>query len=464
MQQSNIFISTQGRLANVLYEICAAVTYCKRHNLSHNKISLKTIFSNLEDKYKRASLLKVLENSGIKITFVLEVPKNCTIINEDNFLKDIPLNENICFKGYFQNNDFIDYDYIKSLITVPKDIKETILNLYPNVENSVVCHVRRKDYFKYPDVFVTLNAKYIHQVYNKYFKTLHLIVVSDDIEWCQENLSDISNVTFSEQNELIDLMTIMLARGIICSASSFSTIGAVLNNNPNKQVIMIDTYYKNNLVAEHIPDDFILEPLEEKTIAIYYIATNTYKQYFKGFYKTLKYFLPGYKKTVILMTDDSEDIYKKANIVWNHIDHYPWPIITLYKMYLIKNHFYNATYHFYVNANALFKKETDSSKVLTDKLTCSFLQLNGKNPYNEELPYIQGGFFGGPTNIFNKMCTDIINAVNDCLNKQHSIPEYHDETLLNQWYAEHTESCSIIYIYDYVKLTSKKSIDQLKEC
>ena len=142
--------------------------------------------------------MKVLENSGIKITFVLEVPKNCTIINEDNFLKDIPLNENICFKGYFQNNDFIDYDYIKSLITVPKDIKETILNLYPNVENSVVCHVRRKDYFKYPDVFVTLNAKYIHQVYNKYFKTLHLIVVSDDIEWCQENLSDISNVVFSE--------------------------------------------------------------------------------------------------------------------------------------------------------------------------------------------------------------------------------------------------------------------------
>ena len=287
INNKNIYVKTKGRLGNVLYEIFAALTYCKRHDLTFNKIHIKTDFLHHVDYYKKSYLLRFFENSGININFVNSLPEDKIEITENNFLDDLTIGTNYVFDDYFQNNDCIDYDYIKSIITIPSDINKKIHELYPGIDNSVVCHVRRGDYLDLMDYIQVLTPEYIHRIYNKYFIGKQLVVVSDDIKWCQDNLSDIGCVTFSNQNELIDLMTIMSGCGVICSTSSFSTIGSVLNNNPNKTIVICDEYYKkthpNGLVAKHIPDYFILESLyiDSSAEENEKIRTELYKELYK---------------------------------------------------------------------------------------------------------------------------------------------------------------------------------------
>lgn len=73
-----------------------------------------------------------------------------------------------------------------------------------------------------------------------------------------------------------------------------------------------------------------------KHLAIYYIATSNYKMGFVHFKKNLGSFYPDFRKTVIILSDGLEkyDNIVEGNITYKtyHIDHFPWPIITLFKM------------------------------------------------------------------------------------------------------------------------------------
>lgn len=69
-------------------------------------------------------------------------------------------------------------------------------------------------------------------------------------------------------------------------------------------------------------------------IGIYYYATKVYKDYFDGFYKSLNNFFLGMKrKQFYSQTMNKTCIKIKVDIEWHYINHYPWPIISLYKFY-----------------------------------------------------------------------------------------------------------------------------------
>ena len=90
-------------------------------------------------------------------------------------------------------------------------------------------------------------------VIHTYFKDDKFIIISDDITWCKENLSDITNndIKFVDKkcenaleiDILVDLCIPIITKGNIVSPSSFCMFGASINL--NKNMVINKPYYKN---------------------------------------------------------------------------------------------------------------------------------------------------------------------------------------------------------------------------
>ena len=81
-----------------------------------------------------------------------------------------------------------------------------------------------------------LSKQYIENVIQTYCNNLPIICISDDIDWCKRHLSHLKNITFSDLHDeedslLIDFYIQTFTKCNICSASSFSMAGALLNSN-----------------------------------------------------------------------------------------------------------------------------------------------------------------------------------------------------------------------------------------
>lgn len=164
-------------------------------------------------------------------------------------------------------------------------------------------------------------------------------------------------------------------------------------------------------------------------IAIYYIATNKYTMYAENFLDSIKYFWPNQEKTIVLIGTEELKQYEGERdgmkIIYNKETHYPWPVITLYKFYLMKIYKIEADYHFYFNANTIINEyQFDWSWFEGDEIKCSS-HFHYEN-------YIQAGCICIPNNVFDKFCDEHIRRVNHYTQKEFKIPEWHDETILNE--------------------------------
>lgn len=190
-------------------------------------------------------------------------------------------------------------------------------------------------------------------------------------------------------------------------------------------------------------------------IAVYYIATNNYKNLFPEFVESLQNFFPNCKKIVKLISDGLEEYrdYEKGNVkveLCPRINNYPWPIITLYKMWHILENFDDTCeYMCYFNGNATINKHVQDVFNL-DKVTVSYHSFNSNhkayNPWeyininpvsiayleNGTYEYIQGGFFFGKKELIKKLCEEVVEMVKYDTNRS-IIAQWHDESYLNKW-------------------------------
>ena len=198
-------------------------------------------------------------------------------------------------------------------------------------------------------------------------------------------------------------------------------------------------------------------------IGIYYYATKVYKDYFDGFYKSLDNFFPGHEKKVILFTDDIENKYKDMpNVGWHYINHYPWPIITLYKFYRTLenlNDEFDAVFHF--NSNVVFKENVnydDLSNLINNHKIITITHYYDNpyfNPFDKNLRYIQGGVWGGAFQDIKQMLIEHTKLLNYWINEKHVIPQWHDETIFNEWYAKNPNRCVPIDCHKYLTILYK---------
>lgn len=142
--------------------------------------------------------------------------------------------------GYWQSEKYFEENAatIKQNLEIDPRIEYYIEDNYPFIksEKTVSLHIRRTDY-------VSSNGYHPVQPLSYYQQALDLLtydkilVFSDDIEWCKQNLK-FKNIVFSEGNSNIEDLYLMSAcSDNVIANSSFSWWAAWMNKNVDKKII-----------------------------------------------------------------------------------------------------------------------------------------------------------------------------------------------------------------------------------
>jgi len=229
----------QGGLGNQMFQMAAA------YNLSI-KMGVETGFCselhNLPLQGKPIDRYKDNVFSRIKFIEKQTFYSNKNLYKEKKFSYDeIVAPNNTILLGYFQSHKYFkeNEEKVKELFSETDEIKKHLDQKYKHIrfEEATSLHVRRGDY---------LNLQHVHpvctkQYYDNALKTLgkeieNILIFSDDIEWCKQNLK-YDNCEFISDEDYNELYLMSRCKNNIIANSSFSWWGAWLNNDVNKKVI-----------------------------------------------------------------------------------------------------------------------------------------------------------------------------------------------------------------------------------
>ena len=167
-------------------------------------------------------------------------------INHPNEVKD---DDVTVYGGYFQSESHFEKysEAVKSLFSPTKEFIDKIRTEIPIIfeKKVTVVNVRRGDYLHYPNYHPTVSPEYIIKALNQIPTTEHIIVASDDIQWCKENLKGTQGVvTYLEGWKIEEQLWIMsMCHNFVISNSSFSWWAAYLSRQPGKIVIAPETWF-----------------------------------------------------------------------------------------------------------------------------------------------------------------------------------------------------------------------------
>lgn len=188
-------------------------------------------------------------------------------------------------------------------------------------------------------------------------------------------------------------------------------------------------------------------------IGLLTLATNKYTNFVNRLYASAdKHFCCEQEVTYFLFTNKTDFVPEtKRNCKVLHIEHEPWPMITLKRYHSFcryEQELLQMDYVYYCDADMLFVN-TVGNEILSDKVVTTHPGFYNKPrklftydnnpkckayiPPNAGKKYYAGGFNGGKTQQFMKMSRHIMNNINDDLSKG-IIAKWHDESHLNHYF------------------------------
>jgi hypothetical protein len=229
-----IITKLQGGLGNQLFQWAAAENLSIKHqcDIFFDKSYFESSSNGLVTRWNYE--LDKFDNLNI------HEPKEFNLNRiYDNFtFKEIPNHSYL--DGYWQSEKyFIENEKaIKNKLKINDTLKNNIYKKYPILqENTVSLHIRRGDYLNIQDHHPIQTIEYYTNcIEGLDEKNINIIIFSNDIDWCINNLK-YKNLTYAVNNTNIeDLYAMSLCSHNIIANSSFSWWGAWLNNNKNKKV------------------------------------------------------------------------------------------------------------------------------------------------------------------------------------------------------------------------------------
>jgi hypothetical protein len=143
----------------------------------------------------------------------------------------------ICGLSYFQSEKYFDRDIALDLFSPTSEDVQRILGKLPDISDCVSIHVRRGDYLTCPGRHPTLPVSYYTES-AALFPGKKFLVFSDDLKWCELNLSHIPNLQFVYGlSDFEEIWAMSLCSSNIIANSSFSWWGAYLNLSETKTVV-----------------------------------------------------------------------------------------------------------------------------------------------------------------------------------------------------------------------------------
>jgi hypothetical protein len=273
MSQNKVTIDLVGGIGNQLFQISAVLNYAKKYNY-------QPVFTNIlnlpnytgEPRYTYWDIFN--SQNMLHLTEEENINKNqYTNYKEEqfNYTEFRNINKNTCLVGYYQSYKYIEpiKNKIFEIVNSSKLYNDNVDKLYNkiinkfNTNNLISIHIRRGDYLKYTDVHTNLEINYYLNAISKISDQFPVIVFSNDIKWCTNNLPiHISNplyfVTYIENevtefqenqkihSDILELLLMSRIKNNIIANSSFSWWGAYLNTHLDKTVIAPKKWFEKN--------------------------------------------------------------------------------------------------------------------------------------------------------------------------------------------------------------------------
>lgn len=239
--QSNFITSRlQGRTGNMMFQIAHAYAKSLEHNRQFVIPKSESSTTHLENTLFRKLDFNINLSNQVDNTKTVWVPFTYENIEPSN---DCPT----AYAGWFQSEKFFKKysEIIKDLYSPTKNFVTRATDDFPFLKNSTVgaINVRRGDYLTQPTRHPVVTLDYINEAYKHLPFCDKIIVLSDDITWCKENIV-LPNLVFVENyRDCEALWLLSLCDHFIISNSSFSWWGAYLSRSDNKIVISPETWF-----------------------------------------------------------------------------------------------------------------------------------------------------------------------------------------------------------------------------
>ena len=143
--------------------------------------------------------------------------------------KKIPYSNSMKVHGYFQSEKYFkDYSKeIKNLFCMPEVTLNYLKSKYKNIldSNTLSIHVRRGDYLNYPHIHPVCDVSYYQKGLENIKDIQNILVFSDDISWCKNNLNFPYPTHYIEETDVTELWLMSLCKHNIIANSTFSWWG-----------------------------------------------------------------------------------------------------------------------------------------------------------------------------------------------------------------------------------------------
>jgi len=246
-----------GGFGNQLFQIAMVLEYAK----NNNKIPIfkEKKENEIDKKHEKTPFSSFLKDTLLLTDDDIFFHNEHNEQRDDEYKKTIIPNYdgNLLIKGYYQSPYNISDDIkiiMNRLLYSNKKYLYNAVNIYNNIkkhfnddndDNYCFIHFRRGDFLGYN--FIT-NMQYYENALTILGNDKKLIIFSDDIKWCNENVRLNNNQLFISNNEddcYIELILMSLFKnGIVSPGSSFSYWAGFLGYN-NKKIVVSKYLYKS---------------------------------------------------------------------------------------------------------------------------------------------------------------------------------------------------------------------------
>jgi len=251
-----IISKIQGGLGNQLFQWAAGKSYSIKHNCD---FVIDASFYNTQTlrKYQINNFEDVKQISDVKIT------KKAFLVTDNYHYRQFPYDPNyiVYLDGYWQSEKYFieNKETIKNTLLIKDEMFNYLKSKYPFIsDNSLSMHIRRTDYVTSNGYHPVQPLKYYQDAYDVIGGNPNILVFSDDIQWCKDNLK-FDNLHFIEnQSDILDMYLISMCNNNVICNSTFSWWGAWINSNLDRKVISPVKWLGENInTSDIIPSEWI---------------------------------------------------------------------------------------------------------------------------------------------------------------------------------------------------------------
>jgi len=237
---TNLALGSNGRLGNQMFQYAMLLGIKNKLGFEviiDEEVSQKSIYGHFE--LTNCFQLKECHFYNISGIYTPTTYEEERFIFDSRLFKKITDNTN--FHGKFQSEKFFTHceDFVRKEFTFRSHIVEESKNFLEPFKNKrlISLHVRRGDYLNSQNFHPLCSLEYYKKAITHFGDDVQYVVMSDDIQWCRENLQ-IENAIYSKNSTpSIDMCIMSLCNDHIIANSTFSWWGAWLNSNLDKKVI-----------------------------------------------------------------------------------------------------------------------------------------------------------------------------------------------------------------------------------